>query len=1097
MKHIPFILLFFFCLLFPSARAKAQFYNGHQMTFGKSRVQYTTFFWNYYRDDRFDVYFNEFGKELADYTKDFVSRELKKTENFFDYTLDKRLIFLVYNKLGDFRQSNIGLISGNDEYNTGGVTKIINNKVFIYFEGDHQKFENQIRGAITEVILNEMLYGNDIRENVANSTLINLPEWYRKGLISYVSQNWSIDLENRVKDGILNQRYGKFNRLEGEDAVFAGHSFWKFIADRYGATVIPNIVYLTRINKNANAGFLYVLGSGIKELGDEWLGYYMEKYSSFEGKSTLPVEGKIVKRPRKKMLYSQVRLNPAGNYSAYVTNQNGRYKVYIVNTETGKRRKIFRKEHKLDQIQDVSYPVLGWNPSGRILAFFTEEKGGIKLYFYNLATREIEYKNFLYFEKILDFSFSPDGLKMVISAVQKGKSDIFIYTLASGTSEQVTNDLADDFKPRFLEGGKKIIFSSNRSNDTLSVASSDEAVLRQSFDLYISDYKYNPQVLINLADAPYSNNTDAFERRRNEFIFLSDRNGIINRYSGRFDSTISFVDTITHYRYINHSVPLTDYPRSILTQDYMAGQDEASNLVFERGRYNSFKLKLPDVPIPGKLKETEYRAILNKQLREKDSIAMVRKQYIPLQFIGDYPTVTGKFDTSLLHSREIDVNNYIFEEEKVNYLNNILAKDNIVITRDTSEGRLLTPKIRIYETSFYTNYIVNQVDFSFLNASYQAYTGGAVYYNPGFNMLFKLGTNDLFEDYKIIGGVRFASDFDSNEYLLSFEDLKKRVDKQIILHRQVFKNYLQESSPLVMLKTQTHQAMYVLKYPFNQVTCVKGTVSFRHDRTVFLSTDLNTLEEPNSIRAWAGLKGEFIFDNTRNLGINLYTGTRYKFFAEYYKQVNKSKSDLWVLGLDFRHYQRIHRTFIWASRFAASSSLGHSRLIYYLGSLDNWINFFPNRYQTFDQSVPVDPTVNYAYQTLATNMRGFTQNIRNGSNFAVWNNELRLPLFRYLFNRPLSSNFLNNFQVVGFGDLGSAWTGLSPYSGRNAYDNEVLEANSYKVTIESNRDPIVAGYGFGVRSQILGYFVRLDWAWGIENKIILPRIFYFSLNLDF
>jgi hypothetical protein len=31
----------------------------------------------------------------------------------------------------------------------------------------------------------------------------------------------------------------------------------------------------------------------------------------------------------------------------------------------------------------------------------------------------------------------------------------------------------------------------------------------------------------------------------------------------------------------------------------------------------------------------------------------------------------------------------------------------------------------------------------------------------------------------------------------------------------------------------------------------------------------------------------------------------------------------------------------------------------------------------------------------------------------------------------------------------------------------------------------------------LGYFVRLDWAWGIEDNKILDRIFYFSLSLDF
>jgi hypothetical protein len=41
------------------------------------------------------------------------------------------------------------------------------------------------------------------------------------------------------------------------------------------------------------------------------------------------------------------------------------------------------------------------------------------------------------------------------------------------------------------------------------------------------------------------------------------------------------------------------------------------------------------------------------------------------------------------------------------------------------------------------------------------------------------------------------------------------------------------------------------------------------------------------------------------------------------------------------------------------------------------------------------------------------------------------------------------------------------------------------------------GYGAGVRAMLLGYWIRLDWAWGIENNIVLPRIFYFSLSLDF
>ncbi|MGC9345114.1 MAG: hypothetical protein ACP5E3_20585, partial [Bacteroidales bacterium] len=201
-------------------------------------------------------------------------------------------------------------------------------------------------------------------------------------------------------------------------------------------------------------------------------------------------------------------------------------------------------------------------------------------------------------------------------------------------------------------------------------------------------------------------------------------------------------------------------------------------------------------------------------------------------------------------------------------------------------------------------------------------------------------------------------------------------------------------------------------------------------------------------------------------------------------------------GADFRHYTRIHRTLIWANRFATSTSFGNTPLIYYLGSVDNWTTINPN-VEVFDRSVPIDYSRNYAFQTLATNMRGFTQNIRNGNNFALINSELRWPLIRYFANRPLSSSFLNNFQVVGFFDAGTAWAGLHPWAGENEYDTEEFQNGPVNVVIDSNREPLVAGYGFGLRSRIFAYFVRVDWAWGIENRTILPRIFYFSLNLDF
>jgi hypothetical protein len=61
----------------------------------------------------------------------------------------------------------------------------------------------------------------------------------------------------------------------------------------------------------------------------------------------------------------------------------------------------------------------------------------------------------------------------------------------------------------------------------------------------------------------------------------------------------------------------------------------------------------------------------------------------------------------------------------------------------------------------------------------------------------------------------------------------------------------------------------------------------------------------------------------------------------------------------------------------------------------------------------------------------------------------------------------------------------------------VLEQNPVTVTISNNREPIVASYGMGLRSRVLGYFVRFDMAWGIDDGVVLPRVYHFSLAMDF
>ncbi len=567
---------------------------------------------------------------------------------------------------------------------------------------------------------------------------------------------------------------------------------------------------------------------------------------------------------------------------------------------------------------------------------------------------------------------------------------------------------------------------------------------------------------------------------------------MVNRYSAIFDSTISYIDTTTHYRYYITSKPLTNYDRNILDQSVSNSSDTYGEILYSKSRYLLRKgLMSQSKPVPeNEIVTTAFRKEDMRLLHKADSIEQIR-QWLVREDRKRRDTLTKPLYEYYITNEPIDINHYIFEKEKQNYYEQLWRKDYMDIDLDT--GELDLPAIRIYETSFYNNYLVSQVDFSFLNNTYQIYSSGAPYYNPGINGLIRFGIIDLFESYRVTGGLRLSANFDSNEYLVSVENLKGKFDKQLIFHRLAFLGYSGDT----LYKTHTHNLYLSYARPITQALALKGTLSYRYDRIVPLSTEMATLSMDNMSRHWASLKAEVIYDNTRKRCINIYYGTRFKIFGEYYKELTTRKSDMFVVGADFRTYTRIHRELIWANRFAASSSWGPTKLVYYLGGVDNWMGYFFSKYTMFDSSIPVNPDVNYGFQALATNMRGFSQNVRNGNNFALINSEIRWPVVRYLAGHPLRSNFLNSLQVVGFGDIGTAWTGVSPWSGENAYDDQVYENGPVKVTLDSNREPIVAGFGAGARMQLLGYFIRADWAWGIENNYILPKMFYLSFSLDF
>lgn len=1087
LRLASFVLLGLLC----SYQADAQFYNGSQMTFGKNRVQYNDFLWTYFRFNNFDVYYYLNGKELAQHVADYAGKYIPEIEKKLETTLDKKTQFIVYNTYAELKQSNIGLIT-NSQYNTGGITHIIGTKVFLYFDGDLNHFDRQIRAGITRLMLENIIYGGSIGSQVKNSTLINLPSWYIDGMVSYYSRNWDTELDNKVKDGIVSGKYKKFNHLLDEDAVLAGHSLWRFVAEKYGDENLASIAYMTRVNRSVENGFKYVLGISFKEVINEWFDWYKQLYSA-PAQQFSPYNPEISFKLKRDKVYDNIHISPDGEKVVFSVNDKGLYKVYIADMATGKKKRIYRKGFRTDEKVDYSYPLLAWHPAGDILAMITEYKGVIFINYYDLETRQWTAQNIFGFQKILDFSYSPDGRTIVMSAVQRGQSDLYLYNIAAKAAEPLMQDVYNDLNPRFLPGTNQIIFSSNRPDDTLrftreNVRSYDGM---ENNDLFLYQLGSGSNLLKRVTNTRLANEIQPEPYSPGYFSYLSDANGVYNRYVARFDSTVAYVDTTVHYRYYTQTFPLTNYPNSVLYQDVSFTGRKTAELVFEKDRFHIYTGPVAEGKIePLKtLEPSGYILSLQaKALKEKEEEAqrktnpaakVKRKRFVA---VYDDEITRAAADTSV-----VDINNYKLSGDKAQAMAGP-GRGNVV-QPDISNQIIKLPQPRNYNVEYSVNQLVSQLDFSNLNMSYQPYLGysGPVYQNSPTNALFLLGATDLLEDYRIIGGVRLNSSLVHNEYLFGFSNLKHRIDREWFFHRTGF----DVSYTNAIVRHRIHELHYVLTYPFTEIMAFKFTSSVQYDKPYVLARDYTTANMNADGNTWAIFKGEWVYDNTRELGTNLMVGLRYKIFGEYYQLLKQPSVNMIVTGFDFRHYTRIHRSFIWANRFAGSTSFGKNKLLYYMGGVDNWLMpQFNNEYQ-------IDYTQNYAFQTLATSMRGFKQNARSGNTFALFSSELRFPVFRYLLNKPLKTDFLNNFQVIGFTDIGSAWQGLNPLAEENIYYTKTVSSPPLNITVKVQKDPLIAGYGFGLRSTLFGYFLRADWAWGIEDQVVQPRIFYLSLSLDF
>lgn len=1070
----------------------AQFYTGMHHPFGKNRVQHEQFYWTYYRFEKFTIYQTSGGNKLSEYTARKAKRIIGEVEKRIGYSSKNPINFIVYNKQNEYEQSNIGLEDLSS--GTGGVTQIASSNVFLYFEGDYNKLESQIRKGVSEMLIHRMIFGDNWKEVIKNATLLYVPDWYTKGLQSYVSEPWSVKLDDRVKDGVMTDRYKKFNHLEEPDRTFASHALWNYISEVYGPEMIPNILYMTRISRSIESGFLFVLGVGLKQLStDAWL-HYRIKYEMDGQHEEMPEEKLFFTKTKKKREYYQVALSEDGKQFAVASNKLGKYKVMLYDLENDKNKKLLKGGLKMDRLPDHSYPLIDIREDNKVVAIFYEHKAEPKLIMYDIEEKKKHIREVFRVDKVLSAKFSPDGGKMILSAMLKGQTDLWEYNLKGNTVKQLTNDMYDDLDPEYLEGGKEIIFVSNRPTNTLKTEKGFLTNLMPTKDIYILNIA--SKNLHRITETPFTSESKPARYKKGEYIYLSNRNGINNRWIARMDSAVSNIDTAIHYRSITNTSALTNYSRSIIEQQINPTLDKSTDLIFQNNKYQVFQFGIEENEEQSNLEmratsfsenETDKNETQQKLVENSDRLVYeIREIQEPIEEISTDPLAINIEDYTFQGE------NRLSEERTRSNGQFALVKKGSKSKKDSVyEAGFQMPERRDYGLNFSYTDITSTLDFNFANQLYQPFNGGP-YTNPGMGLLMKVDMLDLFQNYKLQGGFRYGFSNKNMEFFLSLEDRSKRLDKRYTLRRQSF----ERETNTALSKIEIYKVEYGLSYPFSESFALRGELNYRNDKTTQASISDQSLVAPDVFLSQAGLKLELVFDNTRKRGLNLYYGTRFKLFAERYQLTSDMSSDLNVIGLDFRHYQKISRDFIYAGRIAGSSSLGTRKLVYYMGSVDNWIILDPSK-ERFNQQTPIAIDQNYEFQALASPMRGFLQNARNGNSFLVINNEFRFPIFKYFSTLPQKSDVLENFQIIAFSDIGSAWNGTTPFSEDNEFNTITVVDGPITVKLDNKRYPIIGSVGGGVRTKLLGYFFKIDLAWGMDDGIVQDPITHISMGFDF
>ncbi len=372
-----------------------------------------------------------------------------------------------------------------------------------------------------------------------------------------------------------------------------------------------------------------------------------------------------------------------------------------------------------------------------------------------------------------------------------------------------------------------------------------------------------------------------------------------------------------------------------------------------------------------------------------------------------------------------------------------------------------------------------------------------------------ISINDLLENHVIKFDLFLTPNVKNHDIGVSYTNFEKRVDwgfsfkRRSIHFDQLNPKQYYLFRPLQILlpdasinrRIYLHELISHINYPLSNYLKLKfsPSISFNND------IDYYELKKKSLSSVYGGLKSEIVFDNTvQRVENGFLNGTRGKIAFQSNLGFSEQGQSFNRLFVDVRHYQPLLKGLQLAGRFNYGNSGGKNPKYTFLGGMENTLNrtIHPNPGQIPGEPGDLRDIVFYSYPG---NLRGFDFAKLYGTNHMLINLELRLSLSTYFPQNSITSGVIRNLQMVLFNDIGTAWNGnKGPWSRQNSLNTQVIgNGNPFYAVVTNFKNPFLIGYGGGLRTTLLGFFIKADYAFGLENKEVNGGKFYLSLGHDF